>query len=76
MPDFGSEFHIACMRSERSSFEAAGRGSRARHQNPTRAQYTSYPANKQAKEEVACAGLNRSLGQSLQHLGVHYPAER
>ncbi|GFX46407.1 hypothetical protein TNCV_238691 [Trichonephila clavipes] len=36
----------------------------------------TYPANKQAKEEVACVGLNRSLEQALQHVGVHYPAER
>ncbi|GFW19607.1 hypothetical protein TNCV_1604991 [Trichonephila clavipes] len=34
-----------------------------------------YPANKQTKEEVACVG-NRSLGQSLQLVGVHYLAER
>ncbi|GFW36656.1 hypothetical protein TNCV_1956561 [Trichonephila clavipes] len=30
----------------------------------------------QAKEEVACVGLNIRLEQSLQHVGVHYPAER
>ncbi|GFV50699.1 uncharacterized protein TNCV_2213621 [Trichonephila clavipes] len=36
----------------------------------------TYPANKQAKGEVACVGLNRSLEQSLQHVGVYYPAER
>ncbi|GFV95872.1 hypothetical protein TNCV_1729221 [Trichonephila clavipes] len=36
----------------------------------------TYPANKKAKEEVVCAGLNRNVEQSLQHVGVHYPAER
>ncbi|GFU22093.1 hypothetical protein TNCV_4300741 [Trichonephila clavipes] len=36
----------------------------------------TYPVNKQSKEEVAYAGLNRSLEQSLRHVGVHYPAER
>ncbi|GFV23755.1 hypothetical protein TNCV_959491 [Trichonephila clavipes] len=36
----------------------------------------TYPANKLAKEEVACVGLNRSLEESLQHVGVHYPAEK
>ncbi|PRD30010.1 UNVERIFIED_CONTAM: hypothetical protein NCL1_27695 [Trichonephila clavipes] len=40
--------------------------------NPT----PTHPANKQAKEEVACVRLNRRLGQSLQHVGVYYPAER
>ncbi|GFW04844.1 uncharacterized protein TNCV_4880791 [Trichonephila clavipes] len=44
--------------------------------NPTRAQQATYPTNKQDKEEVACVGLSRSLEQSLQHVGVHYPAER
>ncbi|GFU91261.1 hypothetical protein TNCV_4925911 [Trichonephila clavipes] len=42
----------------------------------TRAQYVTYPAKKQAKEEVAFVGLNRSLEQSSQHVSVHYPAER
>ena len=37
------------------------------------AQQAAHLANKQAKEEVACAGLNRSFEQSLQHVGVHYP---
>ncbi|GFX31484.1 uncharacterized protein TNCV_433251 [Trichonephila clavipes] len=36
----------------------------------------TYPSTKQAKEKVACVGLSRSLGQSLRHVGVHYPAER
>ncbi|GFW21762.1 hypothetical protein TNCV_2529602 [Trichonephila clavipes] len=36
----------------------------------------TYEPNKQAKEEVACVGLNRNLEQPLQHVGVHYPAER
>ncbi|GFV53900.1 uncharacterized protein TNCV_166671 [Trichonephila clavipes] len=44
--------------------------------NLTRAQKTTYPANKQAKEEVACVGRNRSLQRSLQHMRVRYPAER
>ncbi|GFW45197.1 uncharacterized protein TNCV_716991 [Trichonephila clavipes] len=44
--------------------------------NPTRAQLTTCPANKQTKEDVACVGLNRSLEQFLQNVGVHYPAER
>ena len=44
--------------------------------NPTRAKQTTYPANKQAKKEVACVGLNKSLKQSLQHVDVHYSAER
>ena len=35
-----------------------------------------YPANKQAKEKVACLGLNRSLEPSLQHTGMQYSAER
>ncbi|GFW12627.1 hypothetical protein TNCV_818791 [Trichonephila clavipes] len=43
---------------------------------PTRAQEATYPANKQAKEEVACVGLIRSLEQFLRHMSVHYPAER
>ncbi|PRD35158.1 UNVERIFIED_CONTAM: hypothetical protein NCL1_12441 [Trichonephila clavipes] len=44
--------------------------------NPPRAQWATYPSNKQTKEEVACVGLNKSHEQSLQHVGVHYPAER
>ena len=44
--------------------------------NPTRAQYVTYQVNKQAKEEVACVGLNRSLEQPLQHMGMQYPGER
>ncbi|PRD34133.1 UNVERIFIED_CONTAM: hypothetical protein NCL1_15552 [Trichonephila clavipes] len=44
--------------------------------NPTLAQKVTYPANKQTKKEIACVGLNRSLEQSLQHVGMHYPAER
>ncbi|GFV32594.1 hypothetical protein TNCV_2960041 [Trichonephila clavipes] len=44
--------------------------------NPTRAQKTTYTVNKLAKEKVACVGLNRSLEQSLEHMGVLYPAER
>ncbi|GFY25375.1 hypothetical protein TNCV_2484951 [Trichonephila clavipes] len=36
----------------------------------------TYPANKQTKEEVARVGLNKSLEHSLQHVGVHYPAQR
>ncbi|GFU86545.1 uncharacterized protein TNCV_4479811 [Trichonephila clavipes] len=62
----GREFHIAYMRLKSSSFEAAGRGSQARRR----------PFNKQANEKVVCVGLNRSLEQSLQHVGVHYPAPR
>ncbi|GFW33904.1 hypothetical protein TNCV_3589891 [Trichonephila clavipes] len=38
-------------------------------------QYATYPANKQAKEEVACVGLKRSL-EFVQHMGVEYPVER
>ncbi|GFV76629.1 hypothetical protein TNCV_4728491 [Trichonephila clavipes] len=66
------------MRSKSSIFEAAGRGSRTRRYptKSTRAQYVTYPAIKQVKEEVACVGMNRSLEQSLQHVGVHYPAGR
>ncbi|GFX37247.1 uncharacterized protein TNCV_995221 [Trichonephila clavipes] len=65
------------MRSKSSTFEAAGCGSRARHR-PTK--YPTCPignisGDKQVKEEVACVGLNRSLEQSLQHVGMHYPAE-
>ena len=33
-------------------------------------------ADKQAKKGVACVGLNKNLVQSLQHVSVHYPAER
>ncbi|GFW90232.1 uncharacterized protein TNCV_2120991 [Trichonephila clavipes] len=43
--------------------------------NPTHAEWATYSANKQAKE-VSCVELNRNLKQSLQHVGVHYPAER
>ncbi|GFT97188.1 uncharacterized protein TNCV_3858451 [Trichonephila clavipes] len=35
MSNCGRKFHIACIRSKRSSFEAAGRGSRARRR-PTK----------------------------------------
>ncbi|GFT77520.1 hypothetical protein TNCV_304451 [Trichonephila clavipes] len=28
------------------------------------------------KEKLACVGMNSSLEPSLQHVGVHYPAER
>ncbi|GFW87188.1 uncharacterized protein TNCV_5125421 [Trichonephila clavipes] len=48
----------------------------ANQPNPTHARKVTYPANKQAKEEVACVGLNRSLKQSSKHVGVHYPSER
>ncbi|GFV51559.1 uncharacterized protein TNCV_3260991 [Trichonephila clavipes] len=48
----------------------------AEQRNPTRVQLATYPAKKQAKEEGACVGLNRSLEQSLKHVGMHYPAER
>ncbi|GFX88842.1 uncharacterized protein TNCV_2575491 [Trichonephila clavipes] len=48
----------------------------ANQPNPTRSQWATYPANKPAMEEVACVGLNRSLGQSLEHLGMYYPIER
>ncbi|GFT60397.1 uncharacterized protein TNCV_4971641 [Trichonephila clavipes] len=65
--------------SKSSSFEAAGRGSQA-GLRPTKSHTCLigdiYPENKQAKEEVAYVGLNRTLEQSLQHVGVHYPAER
>ncbi|GFV55303.1 uncharacterized protein TNCV_5010501 [Trichonephila clavipes] len=44
--------------------------------NLTRVQWATYPTNNQAEEKVACVGLNRSLEQSLQHVGVHYPAKR
>ncbi|GFW99200.1 uncharacterized protein TNCV_3009681 [Trichonephila clavipes] len=74
----GREFHIACTCSKSSSFEAAGRGSRERRR-PTKSHTYSIGdifTNKQAKEEVACIELNRSLEQSLQHVDVHYPAER
>ena len=40
------------------------------------AQKATYLVKKQAKEEVALVGLNRSLKQSLQDVDVHYPAER
>ncbi|GFW49458.1 hypothetical protein TNCV_3059651 [Trichonephila clavipes] len=57
MSSCGREFHIACMRNKSSSFEAAGRGSRARCR-PTKSHTCSIgdnnPPNKQAKEEVAC----------------------
>ncbi|GFV54350.1 hypothetical protein TNCV_4366251 [Trichonephila clavipes] len=33
--------------------------------NPTRVQKAMYPDNKQAKEEIASAGLSRSLEQSF-----------
>ncbi|GFV17579.1 hypothetical protein TNCV_4406171 [Trichonephila clavipes] len=42
----------------------------ADHPNPTRAPWVTYSANKQAKEEIACVGLNRSLEQALEHMGV------
>ncbi|PRD27031.1 UNVERIFIED_CONTAM: hypothetical protein NCL1_36449 [Trichonephila clavipes] len=44
--------------------------------NPTCAQSVTYPVKKQANEEVVCVGLNRSLEQSLQHVGMHYSARR
>ena len=44
--------------------------------NSTRTKWTTYPTNKQAKEEIACVGLDRSLEQCLQHVGLHYSAER
>ncbi|GFY14408.1 hypothetical protein TNCV_1021731 [Trichonephila clavipes] len=67
------KFHIVCLRSKSWSLETAGRGSLTRCQ-PT-SQLATYPVNKQAEEKVACVGLNKSLVQSLQHVGVHYPAE-
>ncbi|GFW73711.1 uncharacterized protein TNCV_1541651 [Trichonephila clavipes] len=72
------EFHIACMRSNNSSFEAAGRGSRAKRR-PTKSRACSIGdifGDKQAKEEVVCIGHNRSLEKCLQHVGMHYLAER
>ncbi|GFU25840.1 hypothetical protein TNCV_5103861 [Trichonephila clavipes] len=50
----------------------------ADHPNSTLIPHKShkYSVDKQAKEEVAGVGLNRSLEQSLQHVGVHYPSER
>ncbi|GFX41654.1 hypothetical protein TNCV_3110501 [Trichonephila clavipes] len=42
----------------------------------TKLLFVTYPANKQAKEEVAFVELNRSLEQSLQHLDVHCPVEK
>ncbi|PRD20770.1 UNVERIFIED_CONTAM: hypothetical protein NCL1_53670 [Trichonephila clavipes] len=79
MSPCGREFYIACMRSKSSSFEAAGRRSRARRL-PIKYHTCSIRdisgANKQVKEEVACVGLNRSLEQSFQHVDMHYPAER
>ncbi|GFX66901.1 uncharacterized protein TNCV_999401 [Trichonephila clavipes] len=78
MPVCGRELHIACMRSKSSSLKAEGCGPRARRL-PIKCHTCSirtYPGNKLPKEEVACVGLNRSLEQYLQHVGVHYPAER
>ena len=72
------EFYIDCIQSQNSSFEAAEYGLRG-SPRPTKskhAQYATHPANKQAKEEVVCVGLNRRLEQSLKHVGMHYPAGR
>ena len=44
--------------------------------NPTHAQQATYTANKQSKEEVGCIELNRNFEQPLQHVGMHYAAER
>ena len=44
--------------------------------NSTSAQLATYPANKQAKVEVGCVQVNINLEQSLQQVGVHFPAER
>ena len=43
--------------------------------NLTSAQLATLPANKQTKEKVPCVGLNSSLEQFLQRVGMHYPAE-
>ncbi|GFX12771.1 uncharacterized protein TNCV_3437451 [Trichonephila clavipes] len=40
------------------------------------AQYAIYPANKWAKKDVACVGMNRIFELSLQNICVHYAAER
>ena len=48
----------------------------AKQLNLTRALQGTYPTNKQTMEKVSCVMLNRSIKQSLQHMGVHYPAER
>ncbi|GFW83057.1 uncharacterized protein TNCV_4604841 [Trichonephila clavipes] len=48
----------------------------ANQPNLTRVQWATYPANKQAKEEVACVGLDISLEQSFQNVDMHYPADR
>ncbi|GFY05693.1 uncharacterized protein TNCV_4403601 [Trichonephila clavipes] len=73
----GREFHISCMRNKVHilKLQHADHLRDADQLNPPCAQQPTYPANKQSKEEVACVGLNRSLEQSLQHMGVHYPAE-
>ncbi|GFX90718.1 hypothetical protein TNCV_3195361 [Trichonephila clavipes] len=65
----GREFHIACMRSKSLSFEAAGRGSQVGHRltESHTCSIGDYPAISRS---------NRSLEESLQHVGVHYPAER
>ncbi|GFU56580.1 uncharacterized protein TNCV_1407201 [Trichonephila clavipes] len=72
------EFHISCMRSKSSSFETAGCGSRVLRR-PTKSHTCSIgdiSGEEVGQEKVACVGLNRSLEQSLQHVGVHYPTER
>ncbi|GFU34106.1 uncharacterized protein TNCV_3199101 [Trichonephila clavipes] len=74
----GREFHFACMRSQVSSFEVVGHGSRTRHR-PAKSHTCSVgniTCDKQDKEGIASVGLNRSIEQSLQHVDVHYPAER
>ncbi|GFX75801.1 hypothetical protein TNCV_2237731 [Trichonephila clavipes] len=77
MPASGRESYIACISSKSSSFEATGRVSRAKRR-PIESHMRSIgdnPRNKQGKEEVARVGLNKSLEQSLQRVGVYYLAE-
>ncbi|GFV48343.1 hypothetical protein TNCV_2479081 [Trichonephila clavipes] len=73
----GREFHITCMLTESSFFEAVevGHERDADQSIPTHFQKVTYPENQLSKEEVACVKLKRSLEHYLQHVGVHYPVE-
>ncbi|GFX49485.1 hypothetical protein TNCV_4901271 [Trichonephila clavipes] len=51
-----------------AALQYADRERGADQPNTSRAQLTTYPVNLQAKEEVACVGLNRNREESLQHV--------
>ena len=69
----GREFHIACMRTKVHLLKQQDVDHKRDYdqQNPTHSQWATYPANKKAKEKVACVGMNRDLEQSSQHMDVH-----